>query len=394
MGTDRSDFEQLQRALAAGGIDGLLETLAARLAARKQYHELFEALKMRVRCRLRLPLRHGEGVDVLDAEQRAALEDGLLEACRHVGLLLLREGCVRDGWMYLRAVGDRAAVARELAALDVQEERLEELVEVLFHEGVDPPRGLALILRHYGTCDAITALDSSWNRLRTSEQQAAVRLLVEHVHRELTGAVVAHICRTEGCEPRAATLRQLVEQRPWLFENGGYHLDTTHLAAAVRLARVLAEPEALCLAWDLTFYGARLDPQFQFSEEEPFAETYPAHSLFFGALLGERVEEAVEYFRQQAASAPLEPGASLPWEIYVQLLDRLGRTGDAFDALLAYAGRQPHPSRWVPSLLELAGKAGRHHELETFCRQQDDLLGFAAGLAESWLNGPSIPANR
>ena len=85
--------------------------------------------------------------------------------------------------------------------------------------------------------------------------------------------------------------------REWLFQDNAYHIDTTHLASTVRIARVLADPADLRLALDLTEYGRRLSQQFQYQGDEPFVETYPSHALYFQALLGENVEEALAYFQ-------------------------------------------------------------------------------------------------
>ena len=47
-----------------------------------------------------------------------------------------------------------------------------------------------------------------------------------------------------------------MEGREWLFAHEGAHVDASHLAAAVRWARVLEEPDQLRRARDLAAYGA------------------------------------------------------------------------------------------------------------------------------------------
>ena len=107
-----ADFERIEAAWTAGGVAGALEALCEQLRAGKKHHELFEALKMRVRHRIGLPLLYGDGSDELDESQRVKLEDGLIEACREVGTLLMNQGRVREGWMYLRPVGDKNKTRR------------------------------------------------------------------------------------------------------------------------------------------------------------------------------------------------------------------------------------------------------------------------------------------
>lgn len=373
-----TEFDQLQQALDAGGVEAALDELANQLREKQRYHELFEALKMRVRQRLGLPLSYSESGDELDEQTRSRLEDGLLEACREVGTALLREGAVREGWMYLRPVGDRAAAAGELANIAANEDNLDELIEVSLHEGVDPARGYGLVLEHHGTCNAITTYESAVVQQDKAAQQAAAGLLVEHVHRDLLATVRADIEQQEGQPPTGDTLAELVADRDWLFGEHSYHLDTTHLASTVRFSRILEDERQLRLALDLTAYGRRLSSQFQYTGEVPFEDLYPAHALYLAALLGEQVDEAVAYFRKQAETVdPLEQGAGAV-EAFIQLLDRLGRYDEAIDALLAFAKQQPEARpQVVPLLLELSEQSGNFDKLIEFCRSGDDLLGFA-----------------
>src|SRR5205085_6638762 len=142
-------------------------------------------------------------------------------------------------------------------------------------------------------------------------------------------SVKADIARQEGKPPRETTLAELVRDRDWLFQDNSYHLDTTHLASTVRIARALSEPAELRLAIDLTEYGRRLSSQYQYPGEEPFADAQPAQALFFRAQVGEQVEEALTYFRDKAESLPAEQNGAGPAEVYIALLSRLGRTTEA-----------------------------------------------------------------
>jgi hypothetical protein len=147
----------------------------------------------------------------------------------------------------------------------------------------------------------------------------------------------------------------------------------------VRFALVIDEPADLRRAVDLTEYGRRLSSLYQYPGQEPFVDSYPAHALFFRALLGEGVEESVAYFRGRAeALAETEQGAA-PAEIYVGLLSRMGRHADAFEAAATFlAGLRT--SGFAPSLLELAQLAGKYDRLAEVSRQRGDLVGFAMGL--------------
>lgn len=373
-----SEFDQLQQALDSGGVAEALTCLADQLRERKRYHELFEALKMQVRHRIGLPLTYTEAGDDLDEARRTQLEDGLLDACREVGMALLGEGSIREGWMYLRPVGDQAEVAKKLAQIEPDEDNLEELIEVSLHEGVDPARGFALVLEHHGTCNSITMYESTIMRQDKSAQQAAAGLLVEHLHGELLATVKADIAQQSGEEPKEETLRDLVADRDWLFGEHSYHLDTTHLASTVRFSRVLEDESLLRLAYDLTAYGQRLSKQFQYQGEPPFEDIYSSHALYLGALLGEGVDQAIEFFRTKAELLDPDAHGSGAVEAYVQLLDRLNRPAEAIEALLAFAEKQPQAAaQVVPLILELSERTGDFGKLAAFCRERDDLLGFA-----------------
>lgn len=378
MSSVETEFDQLQEALERGGVSAALDRLAEYLRENKKFHELFEALKMKARYALGLPLTYSDAGDELDESTRTKLEDGLIEACRDVGTALLREGAIREGWMYLRPVGDRAAAAIELAEIEANEDNLDALIEVALHEGVDPKRGYGLVLEHHGTCNAITTYESVVVRQSTAAQQAAAGLLVEHVHRELLATVRADIAQQQGSEPAEATLKELVADRDWLFGEHSYHLDTTHLASTVRFSRLLDDEAQLRLALDLTAYGRRLSSQFQYQGDQPFADIYPSHALYLGALLGEDVDAAIEYFRERAEALDPREHGGLPVEAYVQLLDRLGRYELAIDALLNFVQKQPDAtSQAVPLMLELSQKAGNYDKLKAFCRNHEDILGFA-----------------
>lgn len=388
MSSTQPEFDQLQATVRDRGVAAALEDLAKQLLADKRYHELFEARKMQLRQRLGLPLSSAESTDDLPPETRTKLEDGLIEACREVGLLLLDAGRVREGWMYLRPVGDRAAAREALAKIDNDDGNLEELVEVCLYEGVDPARGFDLVLRNYGTCNAITTFEGALSQHSLPHKRIAAAMLVDHLHGELVKSVRADIARQEGAEPPEGTLRELVADRPWLFGEYSYHLDTTHLASTVRCARLLDARPQLEKALDLTEYGRRLSRQYQYQGDEPFAEIYPSHALYYQALVGQNVDEAIAYFQEKAKSLDPRDHGTLAIEIYVELLSRIGRAKEAIEASTRLLPKDTRPLGIAPTLLELSRQAGDYNAMLAHCREQGDLLGFATALAQSTIDNP------
>ncbi|HEX5102514.1 MAG TPA: hypothetical protein VFV87_01805 [Pirellulaceae bacterium] len=377
-----SDFDQLQSAFSSGGAEAALAQAAKLLREQKKYHELFEVLKMQVRRKLDLPLLPG-ATDELPEETRAKLEDGLIASCREVGSALLQEGKIREGWMYLRPVGDRAEAASLMGQIEPDEENYEDLIEVCLHEGVDIGRGYGLVLEHYGTCNAITQYDSSVVRRPRAEQAPAAQRLLQRVHADLVHSVKADIARQEGQQPAAGTLKELLADRDWLFQDNAYHLDTTHLAACVRISRVLSDPADLRMALDLTEYGRRLSQQFQYQGDEPFADIYPANALYFQALLGENIEEAIEHFKSKAEMLDPQYHGYAAIETYVDLLARLGRHDQALAAAVKHGVTSIQPLGNAPPLVDLAQKSGQFQSVLDHCRAKEDVLGFAAALVQS-----------
>lgn len=376
-------YDELQSTLASGGAEAAFEHLAGQLRQEQRYHELFDARLMQSRWRLGLPVIQTTSLDELPEPARTKVEDAYLDACREVGRLLLDEGRVREAWMYLRPVGDKTAVTEALEKIEPREDNVEELIEVALHQAVCPRLGFQLVLKNYGTCNAITMFDSHMHERPKAERQEVAALLIRHLHEELKDNLVAEITRQEGTPPREPTIEALVADRDWLFADGSYHIDTSHLTATVRFARTVDDPQVLKLAADLTEYGRRLDAQYQYAGDEPFAEAFADQGLFFRAQLGQHVDEALELFGRKARELEQEEHGAAPAEVYVALLSRLGRQREAIDALNELIPAGTRLTGFAPSMGELAVASGDFQRMASVCRDRGDLLGFAAGLVEA-----------
>jgi hypothetical protein len=377
-----SPFDELPGQLDAEGALAVFDRVAAELAGEKKFHELFDVLLMRSRHQLGLPAVLTTSLDELDEPLRTRVEEAYLAACRDVGTRLLDEGRLREAWMYLRPVGDKPLVAAALEKIEPTDENVQDLIEIGLHEGVAPALGYELVLKNYGTCNAITTFEGAVLGRPLADQQAAAALLLKHLHAELVANVRADIARQQASEPKERTLAELVENRDWLFGENNYHTDTTHLAAVVRFSRLIEDPALLELAYDLTEYGRRLSRQFQFAGEEPFVDVYPAHRLFFGAQLGKHVDEALAHFRSRAQQVDAAEYGAAAAEVYVALLSRLRRYDEAIRAAIELVGPGARTTGFAPNLLALSRLAGNYEPLLAACRQRGDLVGFTAGLVE------------
>ncbi len=340
-------FETLEAQAAAGDAKSLLAGLAQRLRDEKRYHELFDALLLATRHRLGLPIVLTAPLDDLPESERNQVETAYLDACREIGLLLLGEGDVRSAWHYLRPLGDKSLVARQLERLEPNEENLEDIIEIALHQAVAPSLGFRLVLEHFGVCNAITAFDSSIAGLRRADRQAPAAMLVRRLHADLLESLAADIRRREQSQVAETSIPRLLEDREWLFLNNNYHIDTTHLAAVVRFARAIDDPATLRLAVELTEYGRRLARQFQFVGDEPFVDAYATHALFFGASLASESRKRWRFSK----NGPPKSARKSPWSRKFTSVCWIG--------LAAMPKRSPPPRNFRPA--RCAAGAKRPH---------------------------------
>jgi len=376
-------FEQLEQQSTSGGVAAVLKHLISSLQEDKKHHELFEALKMQVRHRAGLPLLYGESGDDLDPKQRTLLEDGLLGACRQVGTGLLEDGRVSEGWMYMRPVGDVAAAREMINKIEVQDDNIDEMVEVLLQEGVDPARGFSVVLQNYGTCNAITTFESVMPQKGKADQRAVAQLLLRHVHQELFTNVKADVATRQDSEPTATTLAELIAGQEGMFGEHSYHIDTTHLASTTRFSRILEDEESLRLALDLTQYGKELHEQFQYEGDEPFTDIYRHHAFYYQALLGENLDEALAHFKERSDNVDTNQWGTVGIETYIDLLARVGKIEEAIAVTIEKIKSGQRTMGLAPSLLELCERGGNYSPLMDACRGSNDVLGFATGLMQA-----------
>lgn len=392
---DAAAFHRLDEACAASGPEAMLEALAAALAAQGRWHAVFDVRLMQARLALGLPVAGDLGA--VPADVRDRLDERSLAACREVGWPLLEDGQIAAAWMYLRAAADPAELAVRLEKLvppllaaDAADEesarRLQEIVGLALWEGVDPALGISIVLRTHGTCNAITAYEQAVSRLPATRQRPAARVLVAHLHRELRSAVAADL-RGRGLADVPAepdSIVALLAAAGGLTDEPSIHIDVSHLQSVLRIARVCDDPPTLERAWELAVYGCRLPADAVYPGEPPFEQIAQASRHFFGALLGHDVDAALAFFRRAAASAAPEAG-TLPADVLVLLLWRLGRPAEAFQAAVDRPSDQGMASTLqaaglLPSVVELAAAAGAWETLRTACIARGDEITYAAAL--------------
>ncbi|EGF28019.1 hypothetical protein [Rhodopirellula baltica] len=381
-----------------------IDEVIAHYRRERQPVELFEALKMKSRLAHGLPMIAdpdeplAPATSEADKQRERELEEYLLDACRQAGAMLIQDGRIAEGWMYLRPTGDIELAKRLLEDIEINDDNYDEMTQVLLHENVDLRRGYNAVLKHQGTCNSITLYDQAIAARSRKDRQIAAECLLTSFYNELLSLVRDDFrnrgpdngVSAEAIEADAAKLNlgELIAKYKWILGGGGYHLDTTHLSSTVRFATVIDDREMIDQALQLCQYGRRLPSDFQYPGEEPFVDFYPAHSAFFSALLGQSVDTALRMFEQKARTVDVNVAGAGAIETYIDLLDRVGRPAEALRAAIELFPDDVPVQRVLPELLAMARRAKQAGDtsgldaLEQFCFGRSDLLAVAAIAAE------------
>lgn len=374
-------FDEISQVFKEQGSTSAIQSLIDALARAGDHHRLFEAMTMQARHDLGVALLRGsEGAD-LPLETRTALEDRMIAACRTVGQRLLDSGDITGGYQYLNMIGELDPVRRAIESATPGEEELGAIIEIALSRGVHPVRGIDLVLRNYGLCQAISACESLAQvpgPVSASDRNAAVRLVLAGVHEELKGRLREEIERREGQAPKGDALADWLATRESLFADDNYHIDTSHLQAVVRLARTIEEPSDVRRAMELCDYGTHLSSKYCYADPAPFEDFYPASRQFFAVLAGEDVEAGLEYFKSRALAGDPRSVGGYPTEVYLHLLRVTGRSSEAIE-FVDQSVEEPAATT-APVLSSLCESTGDFDALARFARKRRDPITFLAAL--------------
>jgi hypothetical protein len=384
-------FRLLEDALEKDGAGALFDRLAELFRAEKKYPHLFEALLMKKRHEMGLPIQGTDSIRDLPEHLQSEIEEYYVGACKTVGSLHLEAGDIVGAWPYFRAIDEPARVAEAIetweppartqgAAYDEAAGSLTDaIVDIALHQGVHPARGYSLVLSEHGVCRAITVFEHQFP-FGGEVKEACGKMLVDRLHRDLVANLKSDIAQREGAEPPDTDIRKLIADRAWLFEGYGYHVDVSHLQAVIRAAAILSDRSSLEKGLELCEYGRRLPRDFQHPDRPPFTDFYADYRIFIQALLGTGVDGAIRYFTQKVPRGGDEDSVRFPAEVLVYLLYRTGKYREAIEAHIQHLPNARPGSSVAPSLLELCDRAGDHAKLLEKAREKDDLLQYAAGL--------------
>jgi hypothetical protein len=261
-----------------------------------------------------------------------------------------------------------------------EDDDVQQLVDIAFHQGVNPQKGFDLLLERFGICSAITMVSSQEMGMPGDVRDYCIRKLVRALHAELCQRLKAEIGHHEGSAPDVASVKELIAGRDWLFADDFYHIDISHLGAVVQMSIFLTTGEELSMARELCEYGKRLSPRFLGAGEPPFENQYQDYAVYLAALAGDNVEAAIAHFQAKVDKADPENEGTRPAEVLVNLLLRLERPEEALAVARRHLASVNSRPLGCPSIVELCQRTKNYRALADVAREQGDLVHFVAGL--------------
>lgn len=375
-------FDQVRDALASGDVEAGFELAIDRFRKERSYPMIFEARLMQKRHALGMPLIQTEPWNNLGEDCQSAYESATVEAAREVGTLFLNDGEIGRAWPYFRAVGEKDLIRQAIEQCDdaVTGEALDGIIEVAYHEQVNPMKGFELILKHYGTCRAIT----NFSQYPVEEGRAdCAELLAENVHSELLANIRYTVEQKEGQAPEGDDLGAIVAERRWLFEGNAYYLDTSHVSSLVQMAPAIDRERTLELLLGMARYGSQLSEMYQFPGNPPFENVFEDYGVYISTVLRRNVEAGLEHFRRKIETCDPNIAGTTPAQVLVNLLVRLDRPGEAADVALEHLSEADPQFLTCPNALQLCQMAQDYERLAEVARTRRDLLSFAAATMQA-----------
>jgi hypothetical protein len=375
-------FSTIETIRQSSGPGAAVEELIRTLETRGEHHRLFDAILLKKKFEMGLPLSRPTSFDSVPEDRQTEFEEAYIAAARRVGTAFLNQNNIPQAWIYLRTIREPQRVVQALDRIvpgDGLPENVDELITVALYERAHPVKGLELMLQSRGTCNTISAFDQAVPQISADERIRGAELLVRHLYGELLQSVCRDIERRGEEKFTGTTLREAITGRDWLFDDGNYHVDVSHLGSVVRFARFLSpESTELETAIQLSEYGMRLSPQFQFPADPPFDAYYTAHLHFFRILADDQRNEAIEYFRERLRSSTEADDRRLIAYVLVDLLVRIGANNDAVAVAKEFLADLDESSGF--SFAQLCEEAKRMDVYGKAAQDKGDLVGFTAAL--------------
>lgn len=381
---DGAAYERLQATLAARGPKAAVEELVAELRKAEDFKALFYALVMKKRVELGVsPFPTGNPND-LPAHTHEEYENAIRAAGRHVGGILLERKDYAQAWPFYRILNEPEPMRSALEAYNPgPDDDVYPVIEIAWQQGLLPKKGFDLVLERHGLCSAITMVGSSDLSPNPELREYCITQLAKALHAQVDERLRNELTTCGITAPADATIAQLVEMDPTLFDDEAYHIDTSHLSSVVQHATMHLPPgEGLDYARELCHYGRKLVPHLQGHHDAPFEQGYDDFLAYLNVVAGEKVEEGLKRFEAKAAREA-EQGATFAAQIYVNLLLKANRPVEALAAAQRFLLAEDEANLMCPGVSELARRASDFHTMAAAAKARHDPVNFLASLIAS-----------
>ncbi len=366
------------------GPEHVLNALEAALIDQQDFHRLFDAKLIRVRHHLGLPITQPTSLKDIPREHEVAFREAYKNAAREVGQLFLQAGQIADAWAYFRTIQEpeavREAISRKIAELPTEPgPQTDEMLNLALYEGAHVVEGLRLLLKTHGICNTVTAMGQLMAQMAPEERREAAAMMVRSIYSDLQHNVRRDLERRMPLLKPNQSLAEMIRGREFLFADGGYHVDVSHLHSIVSFARHLQkdDPE-LRLAIELAQYGGQLAEHLRYPADVPFDDYYAANEHFLKAVAGIDVDESMRWFADRLDQEPDASDQRMIAFVLVDLGQRVGRIEMALEKASVHLNRLEDPNGF--SFTACCVQADRLDLLESAARTNDDVLALATSL--------------
>ncbi len=373
-------YDRLRATLAQRGTAAAIDELIAELRRIEDYQALFYALLMKKRVELGVsPFPTGNAHE-LPPQTHEPYEDAIRHAAREIGRLLLDRKEFTKAWPFFRMLGEPEPLREALAAYTPgPDEDIYPLLEIAWQNGVLPEKGFDWVLERHGICSAITMVSSSDLSPNPSLRDYCITRLAAALREQLLERLRNDLAARGQTCPADATIPQIVEAHPELFADDAYHIDTSHLASVVQMSLQLPPGEGVNYARELCAYGRKLAPGLQGTNDPPFEENYDDFLAYLNVVAGENVAENLQRFAAKAEREAAE-GATFAAQVYVNLLLKAQRPGEALAAAKRFLLAEDDRRLICPGVNELARRAGDYETMAQAAQARHDPVHFLASL--------------
>ena len=377
---DDAVYRRVRAAFEAGGPGAGVTTLCAELEAAGEFQPLFYALLMRRRVELGLTPFPLSPATELPPDAHEAYEDGIRQAARTVGGMLLARGDIAKAWAYFRIINEPGPVKDALAAYAPgPDDDVYPIVEIAWQQGLAPEKGFDLILDRSGVCSAITMVGSADLNANPTLRDYCAKRLVRALHAQLTDRLAGDLNQRNVTPAEGATVPQMLAAHPELMADDAYHIDTSHLSSVVLAAMQLPRCVELDLARELALYGTKLSTNYTGDNDPPFESTYADYLPYLNAVAGVEVDANVAHFTAKLPAAAVE-GYRFPAEVVVNLLLKLDRLPTALAVAREFLADADEGGMSCPGVMELARRAADYEALAAQAMAKGDPVSYLASL--------------